>query len=219
MIERRFLPVNDQLGIHLRSGGVTTIRGYTAVFHSAVIKGSEYKLYEGAVERIRRGAFDRALKEQHDVRCLFNHNPDNLLGRTSNGTCTLSVDPIGLQYVCQIDHNDPDHLRVISKIERGDLTGSSFAFKPTKVSWSKASDGTEIRWIEDVQMYDCGPVTFPAYEAATSFVRNDIEAERAICLQSPGTVLELGDNFAEFKRSLDWAAIKRDQLNRLVARF
>lgn len=219
MIERRFVPAHDLLDIQVRgSGGFTSIRGYAAVFYSAVVDGSEFKLFEGTVERIRRTAFNRALEEKHDVRCLFNHAADNLLGRTSNGTCVLSVDPVGLKYDCQFNRNDPDHQRVVAKIERGDLTGSSFAFRPTKVSWQKLPDGTDVRWIEDLALIDVGPVTFPAYEATTSFVRSDIEAERAICLQSPGKTLELCDNFNALKRSLNRVELKRQQLQRLIDR-
>ena len=217
MIERRFLPAHELLDVQVRgSGGITSIRGYSAVFYSTVVEGTEFKLYEGAVERIGRHAFDRAISEKHDVRCLYNHDANFLLGRTANGTCALSVDPIGLRYDCLFNRDDIDHQRVVAKIERGDLTGSSFAFRPKKVSWSKRTDGTDVRTVEDLVLYDVGPVTYPAYEASTSFVRAEIEAERAICLQSPGKTLELGDDFTAFKRSLNWVAIKREQLQRLI---
>lgn len=152
--------------------GVRLIEGYAARYYNGS-PATEYILWENTVERIRAGAFDRAIAEHHDVRALFNHNADNLLGRTANGTCLLSVDSRGLRYEIEIDENDPDHQRVIAKIERGDLTGSSFAFQATRITWEEIEGGPTVRWIEDVQLYDVGPVTFPAYSASSTGLRSD----------------------------------------------
>lgn len=138
------------------------IRGYASVFYDGSPE-TEYVLWEGAVERIDPQAFDRALKERHDARALYNHNPDNLLGRVSAGTLELSVDRRGLAYRIDYDPQDPDHVKVARKVERKDLTGSSFAFIATREEWSK-EDEKEVRTIKDLTLYDVGPVSFPAYE-------------------------------------------------------
>lgn len=148
------------------------IRGLAAVFYREADAGTEYWLWHDMVERILPGAFDRAIAESHDARALFNHDPDNLLGRVSSGTCRLSVTAEGLAYEVDEDVLDPDHVRVCSKIDRGDVTGSSFAFVARAVTWEevKLDDGKwlYIRNITDVDLYDVGPVTYPAYEASTS---------------------------------------------------
>ncbi|MCC6493229.1 MAG: HK97 family phage prohead protease [Pirellulales bacterium] len=177
-IERRFSPAR----ITTRANGRQTIAGYAAVFYRPGDAATQCRLMDDAVERIRPGAFNRAPTERHDVRGLFNHDPDNLLGRTAAATLRLSVDSTGLRYEIDVDPADPDHSRVLAKIDRGDLTGSSFAFRPLKITWEENDGGDSIRWIEDLQLFDVGPVTFPAYEASSTGLRSveleAIEAER-----------------------------------------
>jgi HK97 family phage prohead protease len=176
VLERRV--VNQRLApvrIETRGDGKKVITGYGAVFYSADDPGTEYWLWGDIAERIAPGAFDRAIAEQHDARGLFNHDPDNLLGRVSNGTMTISKDAKGMRYEIPVDEADPDHQRVVRKIERGDLTGSSFAFYPTTITWrEETKDGKtyDLRIIEDLELVDTGPVTYPAYESTTAGVRS-----------------------------------------------
>ena len=172
-IERRFMRQSVAEVRVATSSGKRTMGGYGAMFYDSGNSGSQYQIADDLWERLRHGAFDRAIRERHDVRALFNHNPDNLLGRSSSGTCLLSVDGKGLRYSIDINPNDPDHARVVEKVERGDLTGSSFAFRPTKVSWDQMPDGAGVRWIEDLTLYDVGPVTYPAYEGTTIGLRDN----------------------------------------------
>lgn len=163
---------------HVRSDSKSIV-GVAAVFANGS-PGTQYNLMEGVVERIRRGAFDRALREKQDVRCLYNHDPNLLLGRLSSGTLRLWVDAVGLNYEIKFDPADGDHANVKAKIARGDLSGSSFAFRPTKVTWERGE--VDVRWIEDLDLMDVGPVTFPAYEATAVGLRSeDILAERTWC--------------------------------------
>ena len=156
-----------------------TISGYAARFYDGT-PATEYELWDNAVERILPGAFDRAVKED-DVRGLFNHDPDNLLGRTAAGTMRLTVDDKGLRYA--IDAPDTATGRdVVTSIDRGDLTGSSFSFRVTSAKWTDEAEddgGREIREILEVELFDVGPVTYPAYESTTAAVRSDgARAER-----------------------------------------
>jgi HK97 family phage prohead protease len=132
---------------------------------------TEYWLWDDIVERIRPGAFDRAIREQQDVRALFNHSMDWVLGRTKSGTLRLSVDSIGLFYEVDDNESDPQWASVSAKIKRGDVDGSSFAFSATSVTWTtETRDGKrfDVRWINDLDLFDVGPVTFPAYSGSTS---------------------------------------------------
>lgn len=155
-----------------RDGESGLLRGLSAVFYREDDPGTEYWLWYDTVERILPGAFDRAISEAHDARALFNHDSSNLLGRVSSGTCRLSVTAEGLAYEIDENPSDPDHQRVVGKIDRGELTGSSFAFIAREVSWSevKQDDGDwlYIRNIHDLDLFDVGPVTWPAYEATTA---------------------------------------------------
>jgi HK97 family phage prohead protease len=107
------------------------------------------------------GTFDRAVVEKHDVRALFNHNPDYLLGRVGAGTLTLSVDSRGLLFSL-VPPDTQVGRDVLAWVQRGDITGASFSFVTTDETWVKES-GKRIRQVRGVKLFDVGPVTFPAY--------------------------------------------------------
>lgn len=166
-MERRM--TGGECRVESREDGVQVAVGYGAVFYRAGDSGTEYELWKGAVERIDKAAFNEALARPDDVRALFNHESDHLLGRLSAKTLRLSTDERGLRY--EIDLPDTQTGRdVATSIERGDLTGSSFAFQPEVVAWEEDGD-REVRTIKSVRLYDVGPVTFPAYEAASTALR------------------------------------------------
>jgi len=173
-ILRSFVPASVQpVRLEKRADGqLPLITGYGAVFYRDGEPGTEYWLWDSFVERIAPGAFSRAINED-DVRALKNHDVNLLLGRTSAKTMRLSVDNIGLKY--EIDPPDTQAGRdTVAEIQRGDLTGSSFSFSILEESWRKETNdsGTiNIRTLNDVQVYDVGPVTFPAYSGTTTGVR------------------------------------------------
>src|SRR5438270_8135031 len=92
-IERRFIKGGQ---IRAKAGDKPGIEGYAAVFNEQFDSG-------WFIETIKPGAFTRALKEKQDVRCLFNHDPNNLLGRTKSGTLSLKQDDSGLSYECDLN--------------------------------------------------------------------------------------------------------------------
>lgn len=148
------------------------IRGYGAVFYNSADPNTEYWLWDDIVERLMPGCFDKVIKDNQDVRCLFNHDMNWVLGRTASGTCRIGTDATGLWYECDESAADPQWISVAQKLNRGDVTGSSFSFYPSSTIWEtvKADGKTyDVRWIKEVSVcYDVGPVTFPAYAAATS---------------------------------------------------
>lgn len=155
------------------------IVGYAAVYYDGTPR-TEYKLWEGAVERILPGAFTRAVAED-DVVALFNHDSNLLLGRKSAGTLKLTADNIGLHY--DIDPPDTQAGRdTQTSLARKDLRGSSFSFVAMDEQWRK-ENGIRVREIRGARVYDVGPVTFPAYPATTAGVRSaeDLAEVRARC--------------------------------------
>jgi HK97 family phage prohead protease len=140
------------------------IRGYAALFNS------DSQDLGGFVERISPGAFDGVIERGTDVVALYNHDPMFLLGRESSGTLRLSVDERGLRYEIDPPESRAD---VIEAIERGDVRGSSFAFrvKGAGENWSRDQQGRQIREIREIDgLFDVGPVLKPAYIATESFV-------------------------------------------------
>lgn len=173
---RRFLEQRlATLTVSKRADGKPVITGYASVFYNPSEPGTEFKMFDDLVERIMPGAFNRAVAEKHDARGLFNHDPSLVLGRVGNGTVRLSLDGRGLRY--EIDPPDTTVGRdLVISIERGDVAGSSFAFVPKRVVWAE-ENGVDVRQILDLDLYDVSPVTYPAYEGASTGLRStDAEA-------------------------------------------
>jgi len=155
-IERRFQAV-ELLAEAGGEGNERAIVGYAAVFNS------RSEDLGGFVEVIQRGAFAGA--QEGDVRALFNHDANMVLGRTKAGTLAVSEDEIGLRI--RITPPDTQYARdLIHLIERGDVSQMSFGFRTILDSWDTVGEET-VRTLKQVALYDVSPVTFPAY-AATS---------------------------------------------------
>ena len=162
------------------------VEGYAAVFYRSDVEGTQYRMYPDLVERIDSGAFNRAIAEKHDCRCLVNHDPNLRLGRVKNDTLQLRVDDRGLFYSCELPDTQVGR-DTATDLASGLLDASSFAFSVAAQRWEdiKQDDGSmlTIRTITDVDLYDCAPVTYPAYEATSSGLRtaestDDVIAQR-----------------------------------------
>jgi HK97 family phage prohead protease len=143
-------------GAQLRAseGDKPVIEGYAAVFN---------ELSEdmgGWFERIAPGAFDPVLKD--DVRGLFNHDQNIILGRTASKTLEISVDERGLAY--KITPPQTEMARsVVEAIRRGDVSGSSFAFIADQTKWEELNGVIIRNIIRFRRLYDVSPVSYPAY--------------------------------------------------------
>ena len=150
--------------VHLEEGEGLTAVGYAAVFNSTS------QNLGGFVERIAPTAFRKTLQEA-DVRALFNHDPDALLGRTSNGTLRLMEDDHGLRYEVDLPNTNMGR-DVAELLSRGDLNGSSFGFRMISDTWSTTDDDFPLRTITELSIRDVGPVSFPAYESSEASLRS-----------------------------------------------
>ena len=140
----------------------TKLIGYAAVFDSP----SEPMPF---TEYVRRGAFQKTLKDGADVRLLIDHEGIPL-ARTKSGTLMLQEDERGLRVEAQLDPTNPDAARVISAMRRGDMSQMSFAFRTIKDAWSA---DRSVRELKEVQLFDVSVVTFPAYEETVAELRNN----------------------------------------------
>ena len=152
-------------GVELREEGDTlTAVGYAAMFNRLS------QNLGGFVERVAPATF-RSTLNQSDVRALFNHEPDHLLGRSSTGTLRLSEDDQGLRY--EIDLPATTLGRDVAELlRRGDISGSSFGFRTISDEWSETEDGYPLRTLTEVALRDVGPVTFPAYSSTEASLRS-----------------------------------------------
>lgn len=199
--ERRFQAAG--LRVERRAEGdlsVPVLVGHASVFDEWTT------LYEGRYivmrEVVRPGAFSDAIRENQDVRSLFNHDPNFILGRTRSSTLRLREDDRGLMTETELLDSPTINDLVIRPIDRKDISGMSFAFLPRR------GDGKTVRTEEDgvttierpgeritlyedgdrlveerellaVDLFDISPVVYPAYEGTDVSLRSrsiDVEA-------------------------------------------
>ncbi len=125
----------------------------------------------GFKEKIAPGAFTETIETQ-DIRALWNHENDLVLGRTSSGTLELKEDDTGLAFSNQPPDTTWFRDRLVS-IKRKDVTGASFGFFTDSDEWSTEKDGTRVRTLKKVTLLEVSPgVTFPAYPQADVALRS-----------------------------------------------
>lgn len=141
--------------------GKIFLEGYFARFNEP------YKVCEGWVETIAAGAFARYLATEGEVKALWNHNHDIVLGSRAAGTLELTETSEGLYGSIEINKADTDALNAYARIQRGDVTGCSFGFDCLSDSFYD-EDGTYRTVIREVNpLYEVSPCTFPAYESTS----------------------------------------------------
>jgi len=159
-----------QAEIRLKSEeGKAKISGYAAVFNLLSEDLGGFR------ERIQPGAFSEAI-ENDDVRALWNHDSNYVLGRNKAETLKLGEDEHGLHY--EIDLPDTQWARDFAEsVKRGDVSQSSFGFAVLTDDWKK-ENGEVVRELIKVQLFDVSPVTFPAYHATSVSARSILEENR-----------------------------------------
>lgn len=172
----------DSEAVHLRAaddnGDGRTLYGHFAVFNQWTEIDS---WYEGRfLERLSPGAFQRTIDERRDqVKVLYDHGYDPQLGNKPLGPIReLREDKTGVYYEVGLIRTSYNDEFVLPAAEAG-LLGASFRFKVTAEEWVEPKAATKRnpgklpeRTITDVDLYEFGPVTFPAYAEATAGVRS-----------------------------------------------
>ena len=165
MMEQRVLKMKD---VKVREeSGSRYLDGYFAIF------GQSYNVFDGWVETIAPGAFARTLAGGGDVKALWNHDSNIVLGSTSNRTLTLSEDDVGLKGSIQINENDQEALNAYARVSRGDVDGCSFGFEIKDMEEWWDEDGIYHTRITEVDpLYEISPCTFPPYTSTSISARN-----------------------------------------------
>lgn len=165
------------------------IGGKAIVFYDPNNQGTAYRwdAFDWKVEeRIMPGALDGA--EMGDVVALFNHDHNQLLGRTTAGTLQLTRSLSGLDYAITLG-DSPAAATVWDALSRGELNGSSFAFTVREDAWiENPKEKVVVREIRKLDtIYDVGPVVWPAYAGTSAQTRSRIEEMQRRSLEASAT--------------------------------
>ena len=144
-----------------------TLEGYGAVFDTPTRIDS----WEGKFDEIiSRGAFAKTIKERRPV-LQFDHGRDAATGSVPIGAIEeISEDSRGLFVRARL-HDNARVEPIRQAIASGAIDGMSFRFRVVREEWDEADD-IPVRTIREVELFEVGPVVFPAYEATTVGVRS-----------------------------------------------
>lgn len=154
---------NDDLGDGF------TLEGYAAVFDTPTRIDS----WEGRFDEvIARGAFRKTLSERTPV-LQFDHGHDLATGSVPIGSIDeIREDDHGL-YVKARLHDNQRVEPIRQAIASGAIDGMSFRFRVLRDDESRPKGAdVPLRTIREVELFELGPVVFPAYEATTVGVRS-----------------------------------------------
>ena len=163
--------------------GEKHLTGHAAVFNSPTDIAGYFE------EVIERGAFDGC--DLTDVPFFVNHLENKIplaRSRNNNGSSTmkLTVDLTGLAIDARVDTDNNQEARAVySAVERGDVTGMSFAFRVKEQKWEKLDSDYPVRRILKIgKVYEVSVVNDPAYE------ETDISARDKEALESARAALD-----------------------------
>lgn len=132
-----------------------SLSGYAAVFNALSVDLGGFR------EKIAPGAFKASLGS--DVMALWSHNMDLVLGRTLNGSLKLEEDERGLRFRLNLPDTSLGRDTFVT-VNRGDVTGVSFAFDTVRDSWERVVEGEPpTRTLHEVRLFEISPTAWPAY--------------------------------------------------------
>jgi len=189
-IERRAF-IAEGLKIEKRDNEPARLRGHAAVFNALSEDLGGFR------EQITPGAFADAIATD-DVRALFNHDPNFVLGRNRSKTLILSEDARGLAIDILLPDTQTVRDLVVAPIERGDVSQMSFGFsvRPGGQDWAKDDEGRVVRTLKKLRLFDVSPVTYPAYPQTDVAVREMRSFVAALPPKTPFNLLRAKEMLA-----------------------
>src|SRR4051812_38599225 len=131
------------------------VEGYFALYEN------ETELFDGVYEIITKGAFDNTLG--NDIRALWNHNTQYVLGRNKSGTLEIKTDEKGLYGTVKLPKTQYAQ-DLYTLVQRGDVDQASFGFNILSEDLEELASGAYRFRLKEIDLHEISVVTFPAYE-------------------------------------------------------
>lgn len=140
------------------------IKAHAAIFDVEDALGLSYNpeidTWVEAKDIIHKGAFNKSIEERKSrIKFCKNHNLDNPVGMPID----IKEDEIGLYTESKFSAAEKD---LQTKVKEGIFNEMSIGFVATKVSFEKKDDGSLIRHIWEVKLYEYSIVTLARNENA-----------------------------------------------------
>lgn len=114
------------------------------------------------VEKIEKGAFQKAIEENPRIDFLSEHRDDMLLATTENGSLQLWEDEKGLKMRAKIAPTSYGK-DIFTLMKNNMINHMSFGFKVLSDKWDKRSDGIYCRSVNKLALKEVSVVRNPAY--------------------------------------------------------
>lgn len=143
------------------------ISGYAAVFNTEINIGKYFR------EKILPNAFTSSI-QSNDIRALWNHDDNFVLGRNKNGSLKLNEDSKGLFFELVLPDTTIGR-DTYENIKQGLVSGVSFGFTIRSEEWIDQDQPMPLRVLKDVNLVEISPTAFPAYEATEVYARSILD--------------------------------------------
>jgi HK97 family phage prohead protease len=143
--------------------------------------------FGGFKEIFAPGCFRDSLASGDDIRVLFNHKWDCVIGRMSARTAYFYDTPEGLNF----DSHPPDAQwarDLLVSMERGDITQGSASFWIQEAHW-ETRNGQKLRVIDKARLLECSVHSFGMYQTSHSAVQKQIPTAAATTFQQQNETL------------------------------
>lgn len=165
-------------------GDGVTLFGHAAVTDQWTELHDVFGAYQ---ERIAPGAFKKTLAERGAPKVLFNHGRED---PRPIGIATKSVeDPTGLYLEASLFSDTAYVSELLPALRSGAIDGMSFMFDVVEEAWTWADSsdsGMDERTIQQVRLYEAGPVVWPAYEQTDVGIRSTVDPDIVRTLDDDG---------------------------------
>ncbi len=176
-IEDRTFAAAQGAEVRTSSDGEGLIEGTAIRFKSLSVDLGNWR------ETFEAGAFDQSIREDDQV-VAWQHDQTRLFGRVSAGTAGVSADASALRFWARPP--DAQWARdAIASIKRGDVRQCSFRFIAEQQRWERR-DGIDVRVVTKARLFECSPVTHPAYVDTSVAARSHAAWVAAGRPQQPG---------------------------------